>query len=118
MVPARRQGDDRGGLDNGLTRCSVCGWRGDAIEEVDERGERIVDDTFLILLNAHWEPLPFVLPAHRRGVRWEPVLDTRDATGRRRGPALRGGHTYELEARSLAAFRLGGSRRPTRSATP
>jgi glycogen operon protein len=100
---------------NGLTRCLGLRLGGDTIEDVDDRGERIVDDTFLILLNAHWEPLPFVLPAHRRGVRWEPMLDTREATGRRRGPALRGGHTYELEARSVAAFRLGGSRRATRS---
>jgi isoamylase len=100
---------------NGLTRCLGLRLGGDTIEDVDDQGERIVDDTFLILLNAYWEPLPFVLPAHRRGVRWEPELDTREPTGRRRGPALRGGHTYELEARSVAAFRLAGSRRPSRS---
>jgi isoamylase len=100
---------------NGLTRCLGLRLGGDTIEDVDDHGERIVDDTFLILLNAYWEPLPFVLPAHRRGVRWEPVLDTREATGRQRGPALRGGHTYELEARSVAVFRLAGSRRSTQS---
>ena len=58
---------------------------GDAIDEVDERGEPIVDDTFLILINGHCEPLPFVLPAHQSGVRWEPVLDTREAEIPRRG---------------------------------
>ncbi|MGH8573364.1 MAG: glycogen debranching protein, partial [Gammaproteobacteria bacterium] len=42
---------------------------GDAIEEVDSRGHRIVDDTLLILLNGHHEPLPVVLPAHRPAVR-------------------------------------------------
>src|SRR5581483_3853222 len=47
---------------------------GDAIEEVDDRGNRIVDDTLLILLNAHHEPVPFVLPAHRRKVRWQVLL--------------------------------------------
>jgi isoamylase len=99
---------------NGLTRCLSLRLGGDTIEDVDDHGDRIMDDTFLILLNAYWEPLPFVLPAHRRGVRWEPVLDTREPTGRRRGPALRGGHTYELEARSVAAFRLAGSRRSNR----
>jgi glycogen operon protein len=77
---------------------------GDTIEEVDDRGERIVDDTFLILVSAFWEPLPFVLPAHKSGVRWEPVLDTREADTRR-GRTLRGGQIYDMESRSLAVFR-------------
>jgi len=79
---------------------------GDAIEEVDARGNRIVDDTLLILLNAHHEPLSFVLPAHRAKVRWEVILDTREATGARRHRLMRGGEGYELEARSLALLRL------------
>ncbi|HXH82571.1 MAG TPA: glycogen debranching protein GlgX, partial [Candidatus Tectomicrobia bacterium] len=66
---------------NADTRCFGLRVAGDAIEEVDARGERIVDDTFLILLNAFWEPVPFVLPAHHRGVRWEPIVDTREPTG-------------------------------------
>jgi hypothetical protein len=63
-----------------------------------------VDDTFLILLNAHHEPLPFTLPAHQRGVRWTVVVDTRTADGRRRYRPLRPGETYEMEARSVAVF--------------
>ncbi len=31
---------------------------GDAITEPDRRGQRIVDDSFLVLFNAHHEPLP------------------------------------------------------------
>ena len=54
------------------------GLAGDAIEEVDARGNRIVDDTLLLLLNAHHEPVTFVLPAYRPSVRWEVVLDTRN----------------------------------------
>ena len=39
LVPARRQGDDRGGLEQRARRAaSGCGSAGDAIEEVDERG--------------------------------------------------------------------------------
>ena len=59
-----------------------------------------------MLLNAHHEPLPFVLPAHRRGVRWQVMVDTRSADGRvQRGP-LKGGESYELEGRSVALLRL------------
>ena len=91
---------------NGLTRCFGLRLAGDAIEEVSDRGERIVDDTLLILLNAHWEPLPCVLPAHKSGVRWIPMLDTREAVGRLRADALKGGQTYDMEARSVAVFRM------------
>jgi isoamylase len=92
--------------ENPYAHCLGLRLAGDAIEEVDERGNRIVDYTFLLLLNAHHEPIPFVLPAHRPKVRWELVLDTRETTGQRRYRLLRGGEPYELEARSLALFSL------------
>jgi len=91
---------------NPYARCLGLRLAGDAIEDVDDRGNRIVDDTLLILLNAHYEPIPFVLPAHRRKVRWELVLDTREAVGGRRHRLMRGGELYELEARSLALLCL------------
>lgn len=47
-----------------FTRCLGLRLAGDAILDVNDEGQRIVDDTLLILVNAHWEPLPFVLPAH------------------------------------------------------
>jgi len=87
------------------TRCLGLRLAGDAIEEVDTTGNPVVDDTFLLLLNAHHESLPFVLPAHRPGVRWELVLDTRAEDGRPSRPA-RGGRTYELGTRTLAVLRL------------
>jgi isoamylase len=80
---------------------------GDAISEVDERGNRIVDDTLLLLLNAHHEPVSFLLPAHRRGVRFDLLLDTREPDGRpRRQTTIKGGAAYELLPRSLALFCL------------
>ena len=81
---------------------------GDAIDEVDERGNRVTGDTLLLLLNAHHRVVSFVLPAHRQAVSWEPLLDTRESTGRRKTRrAVRGGGAYRVEARSLALFRLG-----------
>ncbi|MBI4641193.1 MAG: glycogen debranching protein GlgX [Candidatus Tectomicrobia bacterium] len=86
-------------------RCLGLRLAGDAIDEVDERGNRIVDDTLLILLNAHDEPIPFILPAHRRKVRWELILDTREAMIKQKRRLIRGGESYELEAHSLGLFR-------------
>jgi glycogen operon protein len=80
---------------------------GEAIDEADERGRRIEDDTLLLLLNAHHRPVSFTLPDHRSGIVWEQVLDTRESFGRRKTRrAVRGGSTYRLEARSLALFCL------------
>jgi isoamylase len=94
---------------NGFTRCLGLRLAGDAIEEMDEQGLPIVGDTFLLLLNAHHEAIPFILPAHKARVRWELVLDTRDWDLGPRVPAFRAGETYPLESRSLAVLRL---RRP------
>ncbi|HXU88358.1 MAG TPA: glycogen debranching protein GlgX, partial [Methylomirabilota bacterium] len=74
---------------NAYTRAFGLRLAGDAITELDDMGHRIVDDTFLVLLNAHHEPLGFTLPAHRKNVRWEPMLDTREPTGRRRARPYR-----------------------------
>ncbi|WP_344470254.1 glycogen debranching protein GlgX [Nonomuraea monospora] len=49
---------------------------GEAITEMGPRGERIADDSFLLLINAHHESLPFTLPGEELGDRWLPVLDT------------------------------------------
>jgi len=93
---------------NSQTRCLGLRLAGDAIEEVNAQGEPIRDDTLLILLNAHHEPVPFILPAHRPGVKWELVLDTRTAEGRRLHRPMKGGEVYELEARCVALLQLRG----------
>jgi glycogen operon protein len=90
-----------------VARCIGLRLAGDAIDEVDAQGEPVTDDTLLILLNAHHEPLPFTLPAHRPGVKWELVLDTRTADGRRLYRSMKGGEVYDLEARCLALLQLG-----------
>jgi glycogen operon protein len=90
----------------GYVRCLGLRLAGDAIEEKDEKGRRIIGDTLLILLNAHHEALPFIMPAHKRGVRWEPLLET-VAKEEGKAPGLfKGGDSLNLEARSLAVFRL------------
>jgi glycogen operon protein len=91
---------------NWHTRSFALRLAGDAIEEVDTRGQRINDDTLLILLNGHYESLSFVLPPQRDDGHWELILDSREATGRRTQHVIRARKPYALEARSLAVFRL------------
>ncbi|HEX9006991.1 MAG TPA: glycogen debranching protein GlgX [Bacteroidota bacterium] len=45
---------------------------GTAIDEQDDRGRRIVDDTFLLLLNAYHEPITYRLPEGE----WEVMVST------------------------------------------
>jgi isoamylase len=77
---------------------------GDSIEDVDAEGERIVDDTFLLLLNAAEGLMPFTLPAPPAGAHWhwQCILDTGVADWKR-GSVVRG-HRYRLQGRSLAVL--------------
>jgi glycogen operon protein len=79
---------------------------GDAIEEMDELGNPIIDDSFLLLLNAYHEAVHFTLPAHKKGVAWQWVFDTAKTDGKDVRKTWRGGKVYELEARAMALMRL------------
>ena len=76
---------------------------GDQITETDEEGERIVGDSFAILLNAHHEPAPFRLGARRRELRWRCVFDTAVLIAKRRIFAHMS--IFPLQARSAAVLR-------------
>jgi len=43
---------------------------GEEISSLTSRGERVVDDSFVALVNAHREPVDIVLPARRFGAHW------------------------------------------------
>jgi len=47
---------------------------GKGLETPDERGERVVDDSFLVLFNAHSSPVHFTMPEDLRGLEWNIVL--------------------------------------------
>jgi isoamylase len=51
---------------------------GEEIPSPGPYGEEIVDDSFLLLFNAHSEQVSFTLPTRRFGARWEVVLATGD----------------------------------------
>jgi hypothetical protein len=74
------------------------------IGEVDQYCEPIVGSSMLLLLNAHHEDLPFVLPEPVAGARWVPLLDTHELPAKRQPIAA--GAPYKLVARSLALLSL------------
>jgi isoamylase len=76
---------------------------GDTIATPDERGERIVGDSLLVLMNAHHEALDYTLPAFEWGRQWDILVDTGGATDRKRDLVSASG-TVRVEARSLVVL--------------
>jgi glycogen operon protein len=87
----------------GFVRCLGVRLPGDRIDDVNERGEPIVGDTLMLLLNAHWEEIKFTLPTTIDGQLWETLVDTADPDAPMR--VCRGGEGYALYGRSLALLR-------------
>jgi glycogen operon protein len=51
---------------------------GEGLHWAGPRGEKIIDDSFYILFNAHSDNLQYTLPSDRYGSTWKKVLDTAD----------------------------------------
>ena len=63
-----------------FVRCLGMLLSGDTMDVFNFEGEPIRDDTFLLLINAHYEPIPFVLPGQEH-IEWQFILDTMNAEG-------------------------------------
>ena len=89
---------------------------GSALDEIDERGQPVVGDTVLMLLNAHYEEVPFCLPRPNEEHSWLRLFDTIDANApEERFP---GGTRYPLQGRTVSVFTLNGERRARRASDP
>ncbi|NTW38602.1 MAG: glycogen debranching protein GlgX [Cellulomonadaceae bacterium] len=71
---------------------------GEAIGEPDARGERVVDDSFLVLYNADAETVTFKLPPAEFGRTWTCVLDTDHTLAK--GRTVRSRSTVKITGRS------------------
>src|SRR5215470_13492660 len=78
---------------------------GDAITDRDRRGQRVTDDSFLLLFNAHSEAIEWTLPKQWGGS-WELVVDTDPATApNREGRTVDGAATLPVVGRSVVVLR-------------
>jgi glycogen operon protein len=77
---------------------------GEGLEEQDERGQRVTDQNFLLLMNAHHEQVPFRLPTVASGMVWVALVDTSCQTSGTPGLLYEAGRSYDLKARSLAVL--------------
>ena len=77
---------------------------GQGLEETDERGRKVSDTDFLVLLNPYHEDVPFTLPAFRTGSRWIGWMDTSREGGLRPTETYDSGTPYPLQARSMVVL--------------
>ncbi|WP_310589739.1 hypothetical protein [Dyadobacter psychrotolerans] len=49
---------------------------GKGIKDVDYNSDRLVDDSFYIIFNAHFEPLDYILPVGNSAQTWRKTIDT------------------------------------------
>ena len=65
--------------ESGFAKSIAVFLNGQGIAARDERGQRVVDDCFLLLFNGHFEALDFRLPPKEWGGGWRVVIDTMNA---------------------------------------
>ena len=61
---------------SGFGRAVAVFLNGQGIADRDGRGERVVDDSFVLCFSAHHEHIQFMLPPASYGRNWQVVLDT------------------------------------------
>jgi len=89
-----------------FVRCLGMLLSGDTMDVLNFEGEPIRDDTFLLLINAHYEPVPFVLPGQEH-IEWQLVLDTMDPNGFLMEPRkFASGDDVDLGGRAACLFQL------------
>jgi isoamylase len=80
-------------------------FNGDEIPSVDAAGRRVLDQSFYLIFNAHWEPVEFVLPPEIWGHSWTRVLDTRNGDAPAEDNWQRAAGTkINIESRSLVVM--------------
>ncbi len=68
-------------------------------------GTPMVDDDFLVLVNAWWEPLDFTIPPTRPGMTWRLAIDSYDPARPAATTSLGTGGTLAVSPRSVAVLR-------------
>jgi glycogen operon protein len=92
----------------GFARSLAVFLNGRAIQGAGPRGERVLNDSFYLMFNAHHEPLPFTLPASEWFTRWVKAIDTARARPFGDERAFEAGQEVTVEGRSLMVFRHAG----------
>ncbi|MEA2447509.1 MAG: isoamylase, partial [Actinomycetota bacterium] len=77
---------------------------GDEIPDPGPHGERIVDDSFLLLFNAHSDMIAYTIPPDRFGEEWAVMLDTAEPDLDEGSRTFKAGQELAVTARSIVVL--------------
>src|SRR5205085_1543425 len=106
-VPMLCGGDEVGrsqrGNNNAYAQDNDVSWYNCTLDDLNGVGEPIRDETFLLLLNPHHEPIKFYMP-RVQGTAWELVMDS-SCPATEGKPIVAAGEPYDLTPRSTVLMR-------------
>lgn len=93
--------------DAGFGKAVAVYLNGHGIPDLDPRGRRVTDDSFIMCFNAHHEPLEFTLPPKEFGVAWQPVVDTAAGPGELAdAEVVKAGGPIRVDARAIVVLQI------------
>ena len=92
-------GDDD--WETGFAKSVAVYLNGQGIPDLDVRGQRVTDDSFVLCFNAHYEPIEFTLPPKEFGPAWTPVIYTADTATAEEAKPVTAGATVAVDARAV-----------------
>jgi len=92
-------GDDD--WETGFAKSVAVYLNGQGIPDLDVRGQRVTDDSFVLCFNAHYESIEFTLPPKDFGPAWVPVIYTADTTTVEEAKPVTAGTKVYVDARAV-----------------
>lgn len=77
---------------------------GDGLDDYNQKGELLTDDTFFVCMNFHHEGVDFNLPSDHQAVKWEKVISTVTVNEPTDNMIISAGDCFTLPARSVEVF--------------
>ncbi|AQA03450.1 glycogen debranching enzyme GlgX [Mycobacterium sp. MS1601] len=90
--------------DSGFGKSVAVYLNGHGIPDLDPRGQRVTDDSFVVCFNAHHEPIEFTLPPSEFGEGWQPVVDTASEPGDAEAEPVAASATLKVGARAIVVL--------------
>jgi glycogen operon protein len=93
--------------ESGFAKSVAVYLNGQGIPDLDVRGQRVTDDSFVLCFNAHYEPIEFTLPAKEFGATWVPVIYTADTAIAEESKPVAAAATVSIGARAVMVLQAG-----------
>jgi isoamylase len=92
--------------DSGFGKSVAVYLNGQGIPDLDTRGQRVVDDSFVMCFNAHHEPIEFTLPPAEFGTAWDIVVETAAGPGETvESATVKAAGPVRVESRSMVVLK-------------